>query len=168
MTIEEFKTHILPLKNKLFRFACSLLNSQEEAQDVVQDVMLSCWEKLEDISTVKSVEGWCMQITKNKCIDLLKAARKKDISLNDNIANHHSSQINTTDNNEGMKLLLGYLKKLPENQRLTFHLREIEGYSYKEIEKIAGMNEARVKVNLHRARKYLKDMMLKTYAYGVE
>jgi RNA polymerase sigma factor (sigma-70 family) len=47
------------------------------------------------------------------------------------------------------------VNKLPEDQRSVLLLRDYEGYSYKEIEDITGMNESQVKVYIYRARQFL-------------
>jgi len=49
------------------------------------------------------------------------------------------------------------VNKLPEIQRSVVLLRDYEGYSYEEIGKITGLNEAQVKVYIYRARVFLKE-----------
>jgi len=51
------------------------------------------------------------------------------------------------------------LNELPENQRSVMHLRDVEGYTYKEISEMTGLSVDQVKVNLHRARKTLRSRL---------
>ena len=44
MQIDEFTERVLPLNDRLFRFACSFLKDREDARDAVQDVLLRLWE----------------------------------------------------------------------------------------------------------------------------
>ena len=53
---------------------------------------------------------------------------------------------------------------LPEKQRLTMHLRDIEGMAYDEIAESLEISLAQVKVNLHRARQFIKEKMLLEYS----
>lgn len=56
MNIESFQNHILPAKNKLYRFALRLLGSEEEAKDVVQEVFIRVWNGREQMNQVQNWE----------------------------------------------------------------------------------------------------------------
>lgn len=63
-----------------------------------------------------------------------------------------------------MEIVNAAVNRLPENQKTVILLRDYEGYDYKSIGEITGMTEAQVKINIFRARQflksYLKDMQL--------
>ena len=59
------------------------------------------------------------------------------------------------------------IKDLPKQQREIFRLREILGYSNKEIESLMLLNENQVKVNLFRARNKVKRSLEKIINYGL-
>ena len=59
------------------------------------------------------------------------------------------------------------LKTLPAKQQEVFHLREVEDMSYQDIAETCGLSESDVKVNIHRARKKVKEAMQKIDAYGI-
>ena len=77
MTPEEFKTRLLPVKNKLFRFALSLLQNRQEAEDSVQEVYIKMWKMRNDLGKYKSTEALMMTITRNHCLDKLKSKKKQ-------------------------------------------------------------------------------------------
>ena len=52
MTPEEFKTRMLPVKNKLFRLALSLLHNRQEAEDSVQEVYMKMWKMRNDLGKI--------------------------------------------------------------------------------------------------------------------
>ena len=56
MKIEEFKNKILPLRDKLFRLALRIMRSTEDAEDVVQEVMLKMWDIREDWERIGNKE----------------------------------------------------------------------------------------------------------------
>ena len=61
-----------------------------------------------------------------------------------------------TEFNDTMSIIKSCIEKLPDGQKEVLHLRDIEGFTYKEISDITGITVERVKVNLHRARKTLR------------
>ncbi|MFN7328902.1 MAG: RNA polymerase sigma factor, partial [Bacteroidota bacterium] len=77
MNREMFETRVLPTKNKLFRFALGLLGSREDAQDVVQEVLVKVWNGREQMGAIENMEAWCMRITKNLSLDRLRSKQRK-------------------------------------------------------------------------------------------
>ena len=61
--------------------------------------------------------------------------------------------------------MLKLFSALPERQRLIIHMRDIEHYSYEEIEEVTGMNVNAIRVNLSRARKNVRGNYLKIKRY---
>ena len=81
MTTEEFKSEVLPVKNKLYRLALRLIGDAEEAQDIVQEIFLRLWSKREKLREYRSIEAFAMTMTRNLCLDKLKSpANKKMVS----------------------------------------------------------------------------------------
>ena len=60
------------------------------------------------------------------------------------------------------------IQQLPERQRLTIHMRDVEGYELEEIANILDSDEASVRVNLSRARKNIREELIKIMNYGVK
>ncbi len=171
MSLETFKTHVLPVKHKLYRFALRLLGSEDEAKDVVQEVMIKMWDKRQDIGQLKNTEAWCMRITKNMSVDRL---RSKRVQVTENIDNHYElkqaergNPYQSTEANDTMKSISKFIASLPAKQQQVMQLRDIEGYSYKEIGDILEIDINQVKVNLFRARKAVKENLLNINAYGL-
>lgn len=79
MKQQEFIALIHPFKDKLFRLAKRMLVSREEAEDATQEVLLKLWKS--DTTIYKNVEAMAITMTKNYCLDQLKAKRSKNISL---------------------------------------------------------------------------------------
>ena len=77
MTRQEFKTHILPIKNKLFRFSFNIVNDRAEAEDVVQEVFIKLWKQRDNIGEIKNIEAWCMRVTRNLSIDKMRSKHRR-------------------------------------------------------------------------------------------
>lgn len=170
MNIEAFENRVLPTKNKLFRFAFRLLGSQEEAKDVVQDVMLKVWNGREQMATIDNMEAWCMRITKNMSLDRLRSKQRRvtdSMEEGFEIRQESLSPHERTEIQESMQRINELMKALPEKQRQVMHLRDIEGYSYNEICEILELDMSQVKVNLFRARGAVREKLVKMNAYGL-
>lgn len=162
MTTEEFKTELLPKKNKLFRLAIFLLKNREEAEDTIQEVYLKLWDMRNSLSKYKNMEAVMMTMTRNKCLDKLKTKREKFVSLNEKINNQPS--INPMEQSVQQDMVVRvkeFMNRLPEQQKTILHLRDVEGYEYKEIGEITGFELNYIRVNLSRARKAIKQSLLK-------
>ena len=69
MQLKYFTENILPLKDRLFRLALCVLQSKEEAEDIVQEVMLKIWGCKEEIN---NPAAYCVTVTKNLSLDRLR------------------------------------------------------------------------------------------------
>ena len=65
MNQETFKNTVFVLKDKLYRFANRFLEHQEDAYDLVQEVMMKLWEQRGQLTQLKSVEAFAMQMVRN-------------------------------------------------------------------------------------------------------
>jgi RNA polymerase sigma factor (sigma-70 family) len=155
MNQQEFITLISPFKDKLFRLAKRMLVSTEEAEDASQEVLLKLWKA--DKSVFKSIEAVAMTMTKNYCLDQLKAKRSNNLSLvHTNYSDNSSLEKQITDR-DNLSFVEKIIYTLPEQQRMIVQLREIEEYEFAEIAKILDMNETAIRVSLSRARKTIKE-----------
>jgi len=165
----EFKKHILPFRDKLYRFAKSLMADASEAEDVVQEVFIKVWRQLQDGRQIDHPEAWCMRLTRNLAIDKLRSRRRRQNGLDgqpepeDAGASPHL----LAENNDTMHSVRQALKTLSEKQRLVFQLRDIEGMSYNDISKTLSIPLNQVKVDLHRARNQIRQYLLKKESYGL-
>lgn len=166
MTTEEFKSDVLPIKNKLYRFALRLTGDREEAQDVVQEIFLRLWSKKEKLHEYRSVEAFAMTMTRNLCLDKIKSPSSKKQTLdekNEMIDNRTPYQ--KTELSDTMKMVIKAMDALPEQQRMVIHMRDIEECDFDEIAEITGLSLNNVRVNLSRARKKIRDTLIKINSY---
>ena len=170
MNLEAFQIRVLPAKNKLYRFAYRLLNDEEEARDVVQEVMIKVWNGRERMDEVQNWEAWCMHITKNLSFDRIRSRQRKSTDRMEEGFDARSQTLSpqeTTELGESMIQINQLIAALPEKQRQVIHLRDIEGYSYSEICEILDLDMSQVKVNLFCARNFVRERLMKINAYGL-
>ena len=170
MDLEAFENRVLPAKNKLFRFAFRLLGNEDEAKDIVQEVLIRVWNGREQMAAVQNWEAWCMRITKNLSLDRLRViTRKKTRPLEESfdLRHHALTPHESTEMVESIHKITQMIAALPDKQRQVMHLRDVEGYSYQEICEILEIDMNQVKVNLFRARNAVRERMTKIDAYGL-
>lgn len=166
MKPEEFKNIISPLKNKMFRFARRLLGNTEDAADTLQDVMIKVWQAADRLNSGRNVESFIMASVKNLCIDRLRLKKQNFVEFDDEFTpSPENSQLNSMIQDETLNIVHNIINHLPEKQKIAVHLRDIEGMEYEQIADITGLNMANVKVTVSRARKKIREELIRSYKY---
>lgn len=166
MTIENFKSEVLPIRNKLYRLAVRFLNNSAEAEDTVQEVFIRLWSKKEKLAEYRSIEAFAMVITKNLCLDKIKSIRNQTIEIEKaNLQMNDNNPYNLVDMKDTVSKIHEIIANLPEQQKLIIHLRDIENCDFDEIAEITQLNLNTIRVNLSRARKKVRDTLLKIQNY---
>jgi len=151
----------------IFSVAFRILGDEDAARDIVQDTMVTIWQKLSRIKTVESYKTWAYRIALNKCYDQLrKQKRQKENRYDDQtwaiISNHISEEgITELENKENAQIINLLTNKLSQKQKVVFILSELEEIPAGEIAKITGMNRSAVKANLYYARKNIESLLQK-------
>ncbi|TDW95954.1 RNA polymerase sigma factor [Dinghuibacter silviterrae] len=162
MSLEVFHHRILPMTDKLFRFAFRLLQNAEEAEDAVQDLLLKIWGKRGEWDRWENLEAYCMTSMRNLCLERLRNKKVyKDPDAAGHLASTDRNPMERTQDRELRDRLQACMEALPEKHALVIQLREVEGLSYQEIATTLGMSLDQVKVCLHRARNAVKNVILK-------
>lgn len=171
MDVQAFKQRILPVQGRLFRLAQLFLRNREEAEDAMQDVLMRLWTNRQQLDAYHSVEALAVQMTKNLCLDRLKsAARQKqtdDTTLH-TVPAETISPYRQTELTDSTILMKRLMDELPEQQKFILHLRDVEEYSFEEIEQLTGFTVNNIRVILSRARQRLRESYLKANDYEAE
>ena len=167
--MKAFKKELIPIKDRLFRLAKTLLQNREDAEDALQEVYMKLWNNKEIIEDLKSPEAYAMKIMKNYCLDKLKSRKNKHmVEIKEpEIGKEHITPFSSVSFDNLKDLMLKLFSALPEQQRMIIHMRDIEHYSYDEISEVTGMNVNAIRVNLSRARKNVKGNYIKIRNYEI-
>lgn len=169
MTQSEFLKLVMPFKDKVFRLAKRLLVSTEEAEDATQEVLMKLWNNKRNIKDYKNVEAFSMTMTKNFCLDKLKAKSSQNLKIvHSNYQDHNVSVQKQAELNDSVEWVGRIIESLPEQQRMVIQLRDIEQYDYDDISKMLDMNPTAVRVALSRARKTIREQLTNTHNYGIK
>lgn len=169
MKQQTFIAVINPVQDKMYRLALRLLVSKEAAEDAVQEVLLKLWDRKKKLKEYQNVEAFAMTVTKNHCLDQLKLKQNNNLRIvHSNYEDHNPSVERQVEGRDELSRVEEMIETLPEQQKIILQLRDIEHYEYEEIAKITGMNEAAIRVALSRARKKIREDLIKRHRYGLE
>ena len=164
-----FRDDVLPLKDKIFRLALRITLSRAEAEDIVQDVLIKVWNRRDDLAEVDSIEAYSLTVCRNLSLDRLQ--RKENDIVNLDFAPPTEADdappVLQMIRNERFDNIKRLIERLPIPQRAAMQLRDMEGKTYKEISAITGQTEEQVKVNIFRARQYIRKQIEKIENYGL-
>lgn len=168
MKQSDFLKAVLPFKDKVFRLAKRLLVSTEEAEDATQELYFKLWKNKQKLSEYKNVEAFAMTMTKNYCFDRLKSKQASNLTLiHSNYKEKDTSLDKKVEHNDSVEKVHKLIEDLPEQQKIIIQLRDIEQYSFDEIAKMVDMKPTAIRVALSRARKTIREALIKQHNYGV-
>ena len=162
MEINELIKILEPYKNKMFRYAYSIIGNRFEAEDIVQESLIKIWKKKDKFAEIDNKEAWAITIVRNLAIDKVRARKKKktnDIDEYFHISDNAPSPHIRLEQKEAVRKVAEIMDTLQEAQKEIITLRDIEGYTYQEIADIMELKVDQVKVYLFRARKILRDKL---------
>jgi len=168
MKQSEFLNIVLPFKDKVFRLAKRLLVSTEEAEDATQELFFKLWRNKNKIKDYKNIEAYAMTMTKNYCYDRLKSKQASNLTLvHSNYKEKETSLDKQVEYRDSVNQVHELIEKLPEQQKIIIQLRDVEQYDFDEICKMVQMKPTAVRVALSRARKTIREQLIKKHNYGV-
>jgi len=168
MKQSELLKTVMPFKDKVFRVAKRLLVSTEEAEDATQELFFKLWKNKEKLQNYKSVEAFAMTMTKNYCFDRLKSKQASNLTLiHSNYKEKDTPLDRRVELNDSVSLVHQLIENLPEQQKLIIQLRDIEQYEFDEIAKMMDLKPTAIRVSLSRARKTIREQLIKQHNYGI-
>ena len=169
MNEKEFLQIVLSFKDKMFRLAKRYVISKEVAEDITQDVVLKLWMNREKMKEYRSVEAFAMTMIKNGCLDKLKAKNAQNLKIvHSNYKDESIRVAKETEVKDSISIVEKLMNELPEKQRIIMQLRDVEQYSFEEIGKILEINQVAIRVSLSRARKTIRQKLIKFHNYGIQ
>lgn len=165
MELNEFKISVCPLREKLLSQARRLTGDEEDAEDIVQEVLLRLWSKRAELDRCDSIEAYATTVTRNACIDWMRTRHTsaQDLPEACPYADGQTPE-SLLEAKDEMQLVENIIRTLPPLQQATLRMKDIEGYETEEIAQVTGCNAEAIRSNLSRARKRMRDIYLKTIA----
>jgi len=154
MTKEDFIMCAKLFTPNLLRFSKRVAGNAIETDDIVQECFEVLWKNREKVE-IKSAKSYLFSVAHKKIIDSFRADSRFE-----NYDDASPELISTPDQSDTQQLVQLAINQIAPIYKELLTLRDLECYSYKEIEEITHLTEAQVKVYLFRARKAIKEKIL--------
>ncbi len=158
MTRAEYNDNIQYWSGNVLRFAVWNCGDRMRGEDAMQEAFARLWEIKEQVSVEKGL-GFLLTVARRYLVDCFRHDAV--------VAKAHAEMAQTaetTTEQKGYGLsdeMLEALNSLPEVQRSIIQLRDVDGYSYKEIAQMLDLSDQQVQVYLFRARTNMKKYLTK-------
>ncbi|MFH1416238.1 MAG: RNA polymerase sigma factor [Elusimicrobiota bacterium] len=177
--IPPFENIYLEYRERIFALSYRILGSQQEAEDITQEVFLLAYRKYSSFRHESSVYSWLYKIGMNRCLEKIRSRRRRQrwssgklLSIDSSIPGKEgtlmSQQLPDEDladpldrisEDQTRDKITFAIESLSEKYRRIIILREIENMSYDEISSILGISIDAIGVQLIRARNKLKKLL---------
>lgn len=157
-----FNQMVTAYRRRILGTISRLIGRPEDVEDVAQEVFLRLFFSLEQLRTPEVFEPWLYRLTVNACYDYLRKSKRRPESRMSDLS---EQQVMMADAAAGSKArneeleqrrvrdtVNGLLASISEEDRILLTMKEVEGLSLRELEKVYGVNENALKVRLFRAR----------------
>ena len=159
MNIGKFSSRIAVLRPQMMAMAKRLTDDASIAEDMVQEALLSLWDRRHELHGHPNPEAFAMTVVRNKCIDYQrKSAIKQRVIQN---ISADAPPVIQEEPSSDTELIAYIIEHLPPLQARIFRLKEIEGYEKEEIMQITGCTHEALRQNLSRARRRIREEFIR-------
>ena len=141
----------------LHGFIQSRVSDVDIADDILQDVFLKMYSKIDSLKDASKLRSWIYQITRNAIIDYYRA-NKPHVELSETLIAPEKDDTETA-RQEIEGCMLPLIKNLPDAYREAVMLSEIEGLTQKQVAERQGLSLSGAKSRVQRGRAMVKDML---------
>jgi len=154
MRTDEFNDTIVPMRAGLKEYACRLAGNPDEADDMVQEVMLRLWNMRSRLDVAGRNKSLAFTILRNLANDRWRHLRHESGSIAG--AEPIGDDGTGPEVSDEAALVRTIVERLPVLQRMLFRMKEIEGYDSNDIMRITGCSAESLRKNLSRARQNIR------------
>lgn len=155
--MNEIKEIWLPLSDRFYRVAYHILESQEDAEDAVQELYLKLIKTPGKFSNIQDPAAYGITMLRNICIDIIRRREKRrSEELHEYMIADVTSPDKTVTEKDKLRILIHEIDKLPQKQSMVLKMRAIEGLEYDKISQRTGLSQVNIRVLISIARKTLK------------
>lgn len=153
-----YEVIIRKYNQQLYRISMSIINDDDEAEDIMQTAYLNAFRQLANFKHQSSFATWLTRILINESLLHKKRKQKLEKVLTESAYTdyHDETPLNDLMNKELKLALEKAVSTLPEKYRMVFVMREVQGMSTNETMQALDISESNVKIRLNRAKDMLR------------
>ena len=166
--VTSYNQLVLHFQERVYNVAYRIMGEPQSAEDATQEAFISAYKSLNRFRG-GNFKAWLMRIATNACYDELRRRKRRPQSSLDELTEDNESVAFLRSPDEGpekqqmqsevMGAIEECLQGLPDDQRVTAVLCDIEGYNYGEIAEMTHVSLGTVKSRMSRARNKLRDCL---------
>lgn len=167
---DRFVALVFPHLRQLYRVAFRLTRNEQEAEDLVQDLLAGLLPRVTELEAVQSLGPWLAKVLYRRYVDLY---RRRNVSPVDetlsidseeggpllDMAGAQAAGMSEIARLDLQRALERALRGIPESWRELVLLHDVEGYTAVEVAEILSLELGTVKSRLHRARRKLQQLL---------
>lgn len=155
--MNQFKEIWLPLADRFYRVAYYLLESQEDAEDAVQELYIKLLRSPGSAKLIRDPLAYGITLLRNICIDAIRRREKrKSESLQEYMMVDSRGPERAFCEKDYLNRLISEIDKLPKKQAEVLKMRVLDGLEYEKISRRTGLSQVNIRVLISIARKTLK------------
>lgn len=162
MKLRETEILWIKFRLELKSFIASRVNNDSLAEDLLQDVFVKIHDKIDQLHDDSKIKAWIYQLTRNVIADYYRGVANEDQILTDPHENTEDSQEFMS---EALEDMINMMEELPSSYCEALCLIELDGLSQKKYAEKKKITYSAAKSRIQRARKKLKDMLMKCCHY---
>lgn len=172
---EAFTELVNRYSDKVYRLAYRITGNPDDAEEVLQEVFIILIEKLHTFRQESRFSTWLYRVAANASYMFLRGGKKNkesQVSIDDYKPYNDQGVLQGVQDNdwtdipdykllslEGAEIIEKAINELPEEYKIVFHMKDVEGMTSKEIAKILNLSLPAVKSRVLRARLFLRDKL---------
>lgn len=162
MERQQFEIEAQRIRPALLRLAIRYMEDTDEAEDIIQDVLLKLWFLRANLDRYRSVDALAVVITKHLCFNRLRKTKTEFVDLQQSIdVDSGETADKQLLESEEMEEVLKAITALPDLQQAVLRMKHIEGFEVEEIARLTGSTPIAVRTNLSRARKRIREQFMR-------
>jgi RNA polymerase sigma-70 factor (ECF subfamily) len=159
---EAFETLYRRHAARLYTLACRMAGSAEDGEDLLQEIFLQAFRKLESFKGDSTVGTWLYRLALNHCLDYVRSRRAKMNKLTETLDADTSFEPAAPRETPIARMdLERAIERLPDGCREAFVLHDVEGFDHKEIAGLMNIAEGTSKSQVFKARAKLRALLKK-------
>lgn len=150
--VEAFNAIVRVYSERLYYHVRSLVDSHEDADDLLQEVFVKAWQALPSFRGDSRLFTWLWRIASNETLNFLRRRNVRAALSFRKIGREDENRIDSDpyfNGGEAERRLMKVLATLPHKQRLVFSMRYFEDMKYEEISEVTGSSVGSLKASYH-------------------
>ncbi|MEQ9105475.1 MAG: sigma-70 family RNA polymerase sigma factor [Rhodothermales bacterium] len=148
------------LRTRLLDYVQSRVRTSDDAEDVVQDILVRVWQRQDTLKSEDRILPWLYAIARNAVTDYWRRSKPdRTVPLNDE-TDLSGESLDMSAYAALSNCLLPFLEDLPEDWRMAVEMTEFQGLTQAEMGERLGLSVSGAKSRVQRARSRLKDDLL--------